>query len=742
MAKDNNRQLDVESLKDLIGPNGRLNQFLKDYEFRPQQTGMLTDIAEAYNKGKIALIEAGTGTGKSLAYLIPAITWAHKTKERVVISTNTISLQEQLVSKDIPLINKIIGFEFKTVLVKGMNNYLCLRKLADTQEEAILLSPDERKEIQIIAAWSDKTSEGSKSELSIVPRGTTWDKVSAESDTCNNNQCPHYNRCFFFKARKEAASANVLVVNHHLLFADLASRLDEENYNDTAVLPAYHSIVIDEAHHIEEIATEFFAAHTSKLGILHTLGKLAAEKASSGKLNFLKNKLVEILSKFPELKITSIMNKLTLDLPAFRKEFVTHLNELFQTYYLLFPQNNAFDTDKESYDSNDKLRILKGHYKEKYWIEDIRKKMERTVESGRRYTQSINSMERELAGLHDDKLDEATQSIRADIAAYSNRLDEHYSVLELFTAGEYGPNQVRWMEKQQAQHGSNIHLTDAQIDVSEKLVEALFSKFSTIVLCSATMTTNKSFEFLRNRLGITTQKLPEKKTIEKVYEPPFNYAEQSLLVVYDDMPNPNDPLFIRSAAERIWYSLQASQGNAFILFTSYTMLKACYSLLIEHLEKNNYTVFKQGDEQRKTLLDKFRMKDRSVLFGTDSFWEGVDVVGEALRCVIIVKLPFKVPTEPIIQARTEAIAAANGDPFLEYTIPQAIVKFKQGFGRLIRNKKDRGCIVCLDSRIVTKNYGKLFLNSLPNCPVVVANANKVYAEMHSFYQRTAYLAKK
>jgi ATP-dependent DNA helicase DinG len=740
MAKDNSRLLNTANLVEIISPKGRLNQFLKNYESRAQQEAMLADVAEAYNKEKIALIEAGTGTGKSLAYLIPAIAWSYKTKERAVISTNTISLQEQLITKDIPLLEKIIGFEFKAVLIKGMRNYLCLRKLEDAQQEALLLSPEERKEIQMIASWSEKTIEGSRSDLKFVPRGTIWDRVNAESDTCNNNECPYYNKCFFFKARREAANANLLIVNHHLLFADLARRLEDENYSDTAVLPAYHSIIIDEAHHIEDIATEFFALHTSRLEILHTLGRIAAEK-TGGKLAFLKNKLSEHHLKHPSQKMVLFMSKLNADLPGIRREFVTHLMELFETYSSLFPQKSENEGDKDLADG-DKVRMMKEHYSQQFWKESVIKKMKQTVDFARRYILAINALIKEMEDLKDEKLNEMTQGVRTDIIAYSNRLEEHCSILELFTEGSCGSNQVRWMEKQQIQNHPNIHLTDAQLDISQQLVDALFDKFSTVILCSATMTTNKSFEFIRNRLGITIQKLPGKKVIEKVYEAPFNYNEQALLAVYNDIPNPSDPLFIRAAAERIWFSIQASLGNAFILFTSYSMLKACYELLYDHLEKNNYKVFKQGDEQRRTLLDKFKVTNRSVLFGTDSFWEGVDVAGDALRCVIIVKLPFKVPTEPIIQARTEAIAASGGDPFYEYTIPQAIVKFKQGFGRLIRNKNDRGCIVCLDSRIATKNYGKLFLNSLPPCQYVVGNAQQIYAEMAAFYQRTEFLAKR
>jgi ATP-dependent DNA helicase DinG len=314
-------------------------------------------------------------------------------------------------------------------------------------------------------------------------------------------------------------------------------------------------------------------------------------------------------------------------------------------------------------------------------------------------------------------------------------------MLEQFIGEQIPSNKVRWIELQMMKSMMNTTLVDANLDIDKTLAEFLFSKFSTIVLCRATLTTNNHFQFFRNRLGLTNELLPKQTIKECVYNSPFNYVQQAMLAVPTDIPAPNDPSFIQAACAHIWQIVQSSRGNAFVLFTSYSMLQSCYALLESRLREQRFHPMKQGDEDRVQLLHKFKMQDRSLLFGTDSFWEGVDVEGDALRCVIIVKLPFKVPSEPLIQARSEAIIASGGDPFIDYSLPQAIVKFKQGFGRLIRNKRDRGCIVCLDNRLMTKRYGRMFLNSLPTCQQAFGSSEELKAKMVDFYKKTYFLTK-
>jgi ATP-dependent DNA helicase DinG len=339
--------------------------------------------------------------------------------------------------------------------------------------------------------------------------------------------------------------------------------------------------------------------------------------------------------------------------------------------------------------------------------------------------------------LKNEKLSERTQHTLFDIQALGNRLSEGASILQSFIDSDIPSDKVLWLEFQA--NRSNTSLFNADLDISHHLEKSLFDRVSTVVLVSATLTTNKSFDFMRQRLGLNQMK---NKVIKGfIYEAPFDYQKQALFAIPTDLPIPTHPDFTHAAVEAIWKIVQASRGNAFILFTSYSMLKTCYEKLQDRLRGQRFHPLKQGDTNRQALIAQFKNTDRSVLFGTDSFWEGVDVAGEALRCVVIVKLPFKVPTEPIIQARSEAILANHGDPFFDYSLPNAIVKFKQGFGRLIRHKKDRGCIVCLDQRVLTKGYGSQFLNSLPNCQQLFSPLDQVQKQMEEFYRKTYYLVK-
>lgn len=735
--------INVQKALKLLQADGPLSLSLKGYEPRAAQLEMMRNVIDAYNQQAIALIEAGTGTGKSIAYLLPALLWAVQRKERTVISTNTITLQEQLILKDIPLLTKALNLEVKAVLVKGMSNYICLRKLDDAKQELRLLPPDEAVELEKIAAWAHSTHDGSRSDIPFIPSGTTWEKVGAENDTCNKQDCPYYQLCPFFKARRQANDAHIMVVNHHLLFADLACRADNDNYKNPAVLPFYNHIVLDEAHNIEDVATEYFATHISRINIMRSMARLASEKQakSQGKLPLLKEKLLEQYRKqTPPKGISSLYSRLNIELPNMRHELLQLLAVTFQSFADFVQTLQRKDNHSDDSPQGDKkLRLLPCHQTHPDWSNFIVPQTKQFIGAMQRYVQVLNSLEVDFKALDNDRLNEQTKGLRFEITALASRLAESCTVLANFLTENQSTTTVRWIEAQTMRTMTNIHLVEAELNISHRLVKYLFSKFPTVILCSATLTTNKKFEFTRNRLGLTSALLPGRRIIEAVYESPFNFQQQALFAVPTDMPNPQDPQFTPVAAEKIWQAIQASHGNAFVLFTSYTMLKTCYQLLAQRLEDHRYITFKQGDDNRQSLLDKFKATDRSILFGTDSFWEGVDVVGDALRCVIIVKLPFKVPSEPIIQARTEAITAQGGDPFFEYSLPNAIVKFKQGIGRLIRNKRDRGCIICLDSRLISKNYGKQFLNSMPPSQQLFVDSNLMQQKMVEFYRKTYHL---
>lgn len=741
----NKNGLDPEKALKILQMDGTLSQVIKGFEPREQQQHMMRNIIEAYNENQIALVEAGTGTGKSIAYLIPAILWALQKKERSVISTHTITLQEQLLLKDIPLVAKALNATVKAVLVKGMRNYACLRKIEDTRSEQLLLYPQEAEEFTKIDAWAHATNDGSRASLNFEPSGAMWDRVCAENDTCNKNQCPYFQECHFFRARREASEAQILIVNHHLLFADLSTRAESENYQDPSILPIYTKVVLDEAHHIEDIATEYFAQKVNQLDLLRIVGRLAAEKGggkSQGKLTQLKEKIISYFnSKTPPTEVSNVLSTLNIDLPGIRTDVLKYITEGFDKFHHFINLLKIQTRSPEESSNENKLRMLAEHYTHPFWSGEIKTHIQGLIQALQKYVQVINSVENALKALNHETLNEQTKGIRFEIEALCLRLTNASLVLQQFVHNAPPPSKVRWIEAQMLKTMVNVYIADAELDIAKALADYLFSKFSTVILCSATLTTNKRFDFAKQRLGLTPHYVGNLVVTENIYDSPFNYKHQALLVVPTDIPNPLERTFTVAAAEKIWEAIQASHGNAFVLFTSYTMLKTCYQILQPRLDKHKFPVFKHGDDNRQNLLQKFKSTERSVLFGTDSFWEGVDVVGDALRCVIIVKLPFKVPTEPIIQARTEAILAKGGDPFMEYSLPNAVVKFKQGFGRLIRNKNDRGCIVCLDTRLITKKYGQQFLNSLPACEQLFMPSENVKIHMQDFYKKTYYLVK-
>jgi ATP-dependent DNA helicase DinG len=731
-------RLNAEIALQTLNANGPFSKILKGFEARNEQKEMMLNIVDAYNGNYVALIEAGTGTGKSLAYLIPALLWAAETGEKTVVSTNTITLQEQLFHKDIPLINKALGLNLKAILVKGMHNYFCMRKFDEVQYELLLMSPQEVEELQKIEAWKDATKDGSRSSLPFSPSAVVWEKVCAENDSCNRNACPYFQKCHFFNARREAADAQILLVNHHLLFADIVVRAENDNFKDPAILPAYTRIILDEAHNIEDIATDYFAARISQLDLMRSTAKLTAEKKGQdhGKLPLLKEKIIGHYKHDFSADVQSILSRLNVDLPGLRRDLLQRAHETFGAFFEFTQFFSA--AGEEQVQGESKLRLLPHHHKHPAWQEKLIPYSQGLCASIQRYSQALCSLTNDLKQLKNPQLDEQIKSICFEINALAGRMGGTAAIVERFT--QCIPNdKVRWIELQHFKTMIKTTLVDADLNISHNLVEKLFSKFSTIVLCSATLTTNKHFQFIRSRLGLTSEQMKERAIKEYIYDSPFDYLKQALMAIPIDIPNPADSSFIQEATEAIWRTIQSSRGNAFVLFTSYSMLKTCFEKLENRLREHRFHPLKQGDDHRHVLLNKFKNTNYSVLFGTDSFWEGVDVAGEALRCVILVKLPFKVPSDPLIQARSEAISAKGGDPFMDYSLPQAIVKFKQGFGRLIRNRSDRGCIVCLDTRLISKSYGKLFLNSLPNCQQVFTSDKDLQQQIKDFYRKTHFL---
>ncbi len=705
-------------LQKILSPEGSLSQLIPGYEERKPQQEMLIDVLEAFESRKIAVIEAGTGVGKSIAYLLPSLLWAIKHKERVVISTNTITLQEQLLFKDLPLAQRALGSDIKAVLVKGMSNYLCLRKLEEAKVEKRTLPDKEYEQLSHIEDWAELTADGTLSDLSITPSYHVWEKVCAEGDTCSFRKCPYYKNCHFFRARKEAETAQVLISNHSLLFADLAIR------EGGGLMPEYRRVVLDEAHRIEDAATNFFADRVSYISLMRLMGRLGTDR--QGKLAALKDRIMLHYLKQTPPEITPILSRLNIDLPSLRKDLQIHLANFF-TVLISFAQRQKSDEEA-------KIRLIPSHYLQSDWKNGIVPLTTTVLDSSKKYIQSANQLLNELLHIDDAQLQEKTEGLRLEIQALLNRLIQASEIIGTIILKECPSTKVRWIETNRLKTSTNIHLIQAPLEIGELMAQKLFSSLETTILTSATISTNKNFHFFQERIGLKESLLDGKGMIERQYQSPFDYETQAKLIIPQDMPDPQDPSFFDQAVAAIWNAITASQGNAFVLFTSYGMMEKCAGALEKRLQESRYPLFKQGTTSRKEILDQFKKTKSSVLFGTDSFWEGVDVAGDALRCVILVKLPFRVPSEPLLQARTEFIKEKGNNPFYSYHLPSAIVKFKQGFGRLIRHKKDRGCIVCLDSRLITRSYGKQFLSSLPPCNYSIIRLEEINKEMKSFYK--------
>lgn len=729
---------DVKKVLKLLSPEGPLSLKLKSFEVRPEQQTMLTRLLEAFNSNAIALIEAGTGIGKSLAYLIPALLAAAIWKEKVVISTHTISLQEQLLHKDLPILMDVLRTELKATLVKGMGNYVCLRKIDEIGFEKNFLNNDEKAQLDQIEALSKEKGKGSRSDLPFNPPTRLWEMVSAEHDSCNGADCPHYHDCHFMQARKNAHDSQILIVNHHLLLADLILRSEAQNYHSSALLPPFKRIVIDEAHHLEDIATEYFATRISRLELFKIVSKISSEKQGRavGKLSQVKEKVQKYITHDFSRTTSQFLNYLTIDLPALRRDLLKELGDAFGLFEK-FQERNGIN----SLGDENKFRLRTHHYEEKNWKEQIIPQTRRLSHALKRYSGELYRLEPYVKELDNGHLIESLKGILFDIKTLAKKLENEASNLEAFANVPPSQDSIRWLEFSLTPHGLNISCKDAALNISNKISEYLFKPFDTVALLSATLTAQNSFEFVKKRLGLVENNLNSRPLIEAQFDSPFDYQKQALLIIPDNIPAPTDIKFLEKAHELIWEAIQASRGNAFILFTSYEMLNSCYQALEAPMRKHKFLPLKQGDDNRQNLLKKFVENSGSILFGTDSFWEGIDVVGEALRLVIIAKLPFKVPSDPLIEARSEFLSAQGKDPFYELLLPDAAIKLKQGFGRLIRNKKDRGCVVCLDNRLITKNYGKFFLKTLPNCPYAVVEQAAFKSTISEFYQKTYYLTK-
>lgn len=645
-------------LSEVFRPGGLIAGKLEGYEHRPQQLKMAEAVSQAFAEANHLVVEAGTGVGKSFAYLIPAIDFAIKASERVVISTNTISLQEQLINKDIPFLQEILPDPIKVVLVKGRSNYLCRRKLEGLImfERGLFESRDEVDDFSRIQQWAKITKDGSRSDLEPQPKASVWNRVCSERDMCMGpTKCSHAKQCFYQKARNEMYNANILVVNHHLLFSDLALRKDSSGFS---VLPGYEYVIMDEAQNIENTATEHMGISLSNFGVRNLLDSLCHRDKKGG--------------LFIRLEIPALGELVD----AIRKQSDFFFDSI-ETWFA-----NESSGTKRIQKRNFVPNILDGDILE---LESVLKKLKPEAKS-----------------------EEDEKEIDGYIARCGRLRDEIDSIL-----GQTMDASVYWVEISRGRF-KTIRLQTAPVNVSAELQPNLFDSMESVIMTSATLSTNLSFDYFRKRVGLNDCK-------ELILGSPFDYAKQVKIYVPPRMPDPrNTRDFVPAAIEKIKQYIQITHGKAFVLFTSYRMMDDVYDELDDWLADQEITAFAQGrDRSRHAMLEDFKEDIDSVLFGTSSFWEGVDVRGEALSSVIVVKLPFSVPTHPVVEARIEDIQARGGNSFMEYSLPEAIIKLKQGFGRLIRTKNDKGIVAILDPRIRTKFYGKWFLNSLPKCQIVL-----------------------
>lgn len=728
---DKKEKVDIDALAmtETLSPGGVVSKNLNGYEHRPEQLAMIAKVSEAFNKKKIAVIEAGTGVGKSLAYLIPAIHWATQNKERCVVSTNTINLQEQLINKDIPFLKKALGIEFESVLVKGRGNYICLRKIQALESGQQELVPDENQdELKVIIDWSKVTKDGSKSDLNFVPKNAVWEDVNSESDSCLRSKCEFFQKCFVTRARRQANKAHILVANHHLLFSDLAVQAANAS---ASVLPRYDHIVFDEAHNIEDVATDYFGDGITRTGIARIMRRLHAqvETKTTGFLHVLIGKLRALYAKHRLDEFKTAMERIEMELIP-RIDIILQFNDEIMTSLGQF----AHEHDKSG--QNDaKVRINSAIRQTDNWRTQIVPQFDNFIQLLKRFcidfTAVIEQVEYARIRLEKDIL-----YTLVDLTTQRNRIKGIIDVIDQIILNDDQKN-VRWIETQKRRTTKDIiRLRIAPLEVAESMKKLVYDNYKTLIMTSATLAIaaqegKSEFSYLANQIGLT---LVERSRVLTAKIPaPFDYKKQAIVAIPMDVPNPDSAEFSSAVSDAIYDAITLSGGRAFVLFTSYGLLYKVHHALEPKLAKIGITALKQGQQNRHELLEQFKQDKTSVLFGTDSFWQGVDVEGDALENVIITKLPFKVPSDPIVEARVEAIERRGGNAFMDYSVPQAVIKLKQGFGRLIRKKTDIGSVFILDKRIIEKFYGKTFLQSLPQSKVITGPLNVIFQEVRNFF---------
>ncbi len=705
--------LEAEEVSAALAPGGPVSRQHAGYEDRPTQRDLSVAVAEAYNAGGVLVAEAGTGTGKSIAYLIPAVKWAIANRERTVVSTNTINLQEQLVAKDLPFLRKALDVPFRYALVKGRGNYISIRRARLAVETAgMLLEGAQARELEALEAWLERTSDGSLQDLPFEPSPEVWDEVQSDGDVCMRAKCPHFEDCFYQKARRGAAGADVLVVNHHLLFSDLAVRRIQGNYTAPAVLPPYRRVVLDEAHNIEDAATSHLGVAVSQRGLFRLLNRI--DRRGKGVIRGVEERL----------KLVAEGRVRTECLSRIERGIRPDVANAKQRAAELFARLGSVVAPS----SDGVLRLGEGFERDDGWSGVVSGALEDLLKVLDRVARALDGIRE--AVLVDRSATEKLEEQLVELSALAGRVRAQADGLRLaLVPGEEAVAMVRWLERRGVNGQGNVAVCAAPIELGDLLREALWEPADTVVLTSATLSTRAGFGFVTGRLGLDRAV----RVRNASYPSPFDFDTQTLVAIPTDVPRPgreHDDVTAAVVAELAGLS----DGGIFALFTSYRSLRHVAGVLRERGVDGRWPLFVQAEAPRAQLVRRFTESGRGILLGVASFWEGVDVPGDPLRGMVIAKLPFRVPTEPLTAARMEAIEQVGGSGFFDYMLPQAALRLKQGFGRLIRSTTDRGAVVLLDGRVLEKSYGRYFLDTLPPAPVRTGTWAELREELERFYE--------
>lgn len=686
----------------------KLPSAIPGYEAREPQIEMALNVGAALSEGHISICEAGTGTGKSLAYLVPAVLWALKNNSRVAVATFTINLQGQLVDADIPILKRA-GLHFTHALLKGRSNYICRRRL---KQEAEL--PDAEPVFQQLHSGLSAGSQGSRHALRSALSDEQWDLISSDHDQTLRARCPHFQDCFYYEARRHAAQAQIVVINHHLLLADL---LVKGETGGDGILPQFDRIILDEGHHLEDAATSLFEQQINARRMRRAISPLIPRKKRPGALERIAGYHVAADSPLP-----TDLQQQGQQIASEAQQRLTQLHER-AGWWMETIASAALSPEQRQ------LRVLPAVMDTPLWTIQLMPAMRSAANQLTQVAKKLCNLEDIVEQLPSDFQHKDPQPL-LDLARCRRRLTDQATLLHRFLAHQ--EDDVRWITLARGRHITpTAALCVAPIEVGPILRQRVFEPMTSVTACSATMTVDRRFEHFLSRVGLQDADIPIHTTL---LPSPFDYQRQALLGIPLDIPDPTHDTFEEVAARFIIDALRVSGGGAFVLCTSFRLLRGLHRRCEAALGPD-WMLLRQGSMGRGRLLSLFRANPDSVLFGTDSFWEGVSVKGDSLRLVIIPRLPFRVPTEPVQQARHERITALGMDPFKVYSLPQAVLRLRQGFGRLIRTRQDRGVVLVLDRRVHQRWYGRVFVDSLPQMNTIRAPGAELLQHMASFYSR-------